>query len=104
LLTDYFPRFCTCLDGLKSGLRVRPEVLEQDKKQFTKRLPYWKETEEGAVRAEQRGDNDQPVQRPSNLGRFVMDAIKTAGKKEKVRSILPVCVWAAHCQAALVLP
>jgi hypothetical protein len=59
------------LDGIKTGMTVRPDVLKQDTARFQKRPPRWKETEEERERNEQ--TNEPNIKRPQELGKFIMD-------------------------------
>ena len=59
------------LDGIKTGMTVRPDILKQDTARFQKRPPTWKETEEDRERNEQ--TNEANIKRPKELGGFIMD-------------------------------
>ena len=72
------------MDGAKSGLRVKPEILKSDRQDYSRwRKPSWKESEEEKERAHEQ-NNSNPPNRLKNLGSFVMDVIKTAGAKAQV--------------------
>jgi RNA-dependent RNA polymerase len=77
-------RFCTSLDGLKKGMAVKEEVLKEDSRKFQKRSPEWKETKEewGQFFASCR--NESHLQRPTDLGRFIMDELYEQAKGEEV--------------------
>jgi hypothetical protein len=80
------------MDGAKSGLRVKPEILKADRQKYSRwRKPSWKESEEEKERAHKQG-NSNPPKRPSKLSDFVMDVIKAAGAKAQV-SFVPLFRW-----------
>ena len=68
------------LDGIKTGMTVRPEVLKQDTMRFQKRPPRWKETDEDRERNEQ--SNESNIKRPQELGRFIMDDLHKQAEVE----------------------
>jgi RNA-dependent RNA polymerase len=78
----YF-RFCLCLDGLKTGMTVKDEILKNDTKTYQKRPPEWKETEEERNQFLASGQNEKNLQRPKGLRRFIMDELHELGKGEK---------------------
>lgn len=67
--------FCHVLDSAKNGLTVLPEVLKTDIRNFQKRPPLWKETEDEVVHG-----NELNVVRPQSLSLFVMDVVSTEAK------------------------
>ena len=75
-------RFCMTLDGFKTGMTVRDEVLKQDTKTYQKRPPRWKETDEERDRFYASGLNEQNLQRPDFLGRFIMDELHKQAEEE----------------------
>ena len=68
------------LDGIKTGMTVRLEVLKQDTVRFQKRPPRWKETDEERERNEQ--SNESNIKRPQELGRFIMDDLHKQAEVE----------------------
>jgi RNA-dependent RNA polymerase len=79
-------RFCQCLDGIKTGLQIKPEVLRRDQATFKGRPPAWKET---AQDQKNRENNDcNPVRHIGILGKFVMDSLKERG--EKLKAMNPI--------------
>ena len=70
------------LDGFKTGMTVRDEVLKQDTKTYQKRPPRWKETDEERDRFNASGQNEQNLQRPHFLGRFIMDELHKQAEEE----------------------
>ena len=68
-------RFCTCLDGSKTGLAIDQGVLESDIKKYGRRAPAWAETPEEAQRADN-GSNDVNPKRPETLHGFIMDTLR----------------------------
>ena len=75
-------RFCMTLDGFKTGMTVREDVLKNDTKIYQKRPPKWKETEEERERFYASGQNEQNLPRPSFLGRFIMDELHKQAEEE----------------------
>ena len=71
------------LDGFKTGMTVRDEILKNDTKSYQKRSPEWRETDEEQVRSFSLSQNEQNLQRPSGLGLFVMDELYSQAKEEK---------------------
>ena len=59
------------LDGIKTGMTVSREILRLDSKQFQKRPPKWKESDEEKIRYET--TNELHPRRPPTLGKFIMD-------------------------------
>ena len=76
-------RFCSCLDGLKTGKIVKDEILKKDSKTYQKRPPEWKETEEELSQFLDSGQNEKNLQRPNRLGQFIMDELYDQAKEEK---------------------
>lgn len=74
--------FCIALDGFKSGMTVRDEVMKNDAKSYQKRPPKWKETEEERDRFHASGQNENNLQRPHSLGRFIMDELHKQAESE----------------------
>lgn len=70
------------LDGFKTGMTVREEVLKQDTKTYQKRPPTWKETEEERGRFYSSERNERNLQRPKQLGRFIMDELHKQAEEE----------------------
>ena len=70
------------LDGFKTGMTVREEVLKRDTKTYQKRPPKWKETEEERDRFHASGQNEQNLQRPNPLGQFIMDELHKQAENE----------------------
>lgn len=77
------------LDGAKTGLKIRPDVLSVDIKKWNKRPPKWKESDEDKemVMNGRANQNQNNLERPSNLPRFIMDIIYDQSKKEGDRII-----------------
>ncbi|KIM46105.1 hypothetical protein M413DRAFT_16853 [Hebeloma cylindrosporum] len=75
--------FCMVLDGIKTGMTVRSDVLKQDTARFQKRPPRWKETEEERERNEQ--TNEPNIKRPQELGKFIMDELLKQAEVEGKR-------------------
>ena len=75
-------RFCMALDGFKTGMTVREEILKKDTKNYQKRPPRWKETEEERERFYASGQNENNLQRPNFLGRFIMDELYKQAEEE----------------------
>ena len=44
--SSYLCRFCKVLDGSKTGLIVRPEIFQRDRKEWQYRTPYWRRSAE----------------------------------------------------------
>lgn len=59
------------LDGIKTGMSVSRDALRLDSKQFQKRPPKWKESDEEKIRYET--TNELHPRRPPTLGKFIMD-------------------------------
>ena len=78
----YF-RFCLCLDGLKTGMTVKEEILKKDSKTYQKRPPKWKETDEERDQFRASGWNETNLQRPDSLGQFIMDELNDQAKEEE---------------------
>jgi len=74
--------FCMTLDGFKTGMTVREDILKNDTKRYQKRPPRWKETEEERDRFHASGQNEQNLQRPNSLGRFIMDELHKQAEEE----------------------
>ncbi|KAF9569288.1 hypothetical protein CPC08DRAFT_701791 [Agrocybe pediades] len=74
--------FCMTLDGIKTGMTVKPEVLKRDTAKYQKRPPVWKETDEDREKFSMTGNNEKNVTRPSNLGRFIMDELHKQAQAE----------------------
>ncbi|RDB26117.1 RNA-dependent RNA polymerase 1 [Hypsizygus marmoreus] len=76
--------FNWCLDGAKTGLRIRPETLKKDKNEFYHgRRPRWK--------PEDPNSNSTCLESkdtPFNKGTFIMDALRTAVEKERTRILI----------------
>lgn len=70
------------LDGFKTGMTVREDVLKNDTKIYQKRPPKWKETDEERERFYASGQNEQNLQRPNFLGRFIMDELHKQAEEE----------------------
>jgi RNA-dependent RNA polymerase len=70
------------LDGFKTGMTVREDVLKNDTKTYQKRPPKWKETDEERERFYASGQNEQNLQRPNFLGRFIMDELNKQAEEE----------------------
>jgi RNA-dependent RNA polymerase len=77
-------RFCTILDGAKSGISVLPGVMQKDSLKFQKRAPQWKEI---AEEAKHQG-NELNIVRPASLSPFVMDTIFTQAKDHRDTKLL----------------
>jgi len=69
------------LDGGKTGMAVRPDVLSKDKKTYNKRPPVWKETDEDRENINRWEENQPNAIRPPKLSKFIMDTIYDYGKK-----------------------
>ena len=70
------------LDGFKTGMTVREDILKNDTKKYQKRPPRWKETDEERERFNASGQNEQNLQRPNSLGRFIMDELHKQAEEE----------------------
>ena len=70
------------LDGFKTGMTVREDILKSDTKTYQKRPPKWKETDEERDRFYASGQNEQNLQRPSCLKRFIMDELHKQAEEE----------------------
>ena len=70
------------LDGFKTGMTVREEILRNDMKSYQKRPPKWKETEEDRDRFHTSGQNEKNLERPKALGRFIMDVLHKQAENE----------------------
>ena len=70
------------LDGFKTGMTVREDVMKQDTRTYHKRPPKWKETDEERDRFYASGQNEQNLQRPNSLGRFIMDELHKQAEDE----------------------
>lgn len=75
------------LDGSKTGMTVRPEVLQSDTKAYGKRPPAWKETEEDRERKAQFPGNEVNLSRPPELRTFIMDVLHAHATTEGNRQI-----------------
>lgn len=78
------------LDGAKTGLTVKPEVLVKDTKAFQARPPKWKETEEEAHSFALSGANSVNLTRNKSLKAFIMDILHDEADAEgnrRLRSI-----------------
>jgi hypothetical protein len=71
------------LDGSKTGMTVQDEVLKKDTKDYQKRPPKWRETDEEKDRFFASGQNEKNLQRPKDLGVFIMDELYDQAKDEK---------------------
>jgi RNA-dependent RNA polymerase len=72
-----------CLDGLKTGMTVKEEILKKDSQTYQKRPPEWKETDEHRNQFLASGQNEKNLQRPSGLGKFIMDELYEQAREEK---------------------
>ncbi|RXW24663.1 hypothetical protein EST38_g1142 [Candolleomyces aberdarensis] len=72
--------FCMTLDGAKTGMTVKPEVLKKDQAKYGHRTPLWKETDE-EKESEEKSNRPHP-RRPISLGRFIMDELHAEAEKE----------------------
>ncbi|OCF57860.1 hypothetical protein L486_03881 [Kwoniella mangroviensis CBS 10435] len=74
--------FCHVLDARKSGLRVKPEKLREDKKRYGGDLEWklWKKGDEA-----ERIRNVNLLRREKGLGSFIMDKLKTQGEAHRTR-------------------
>lgn len=70
------------LDGVKTGMTVREEILKMDTKTYQKRAPKWKETDEDRDRFYNSCQNENNLQRPKSLGRFIMDELHKQAEDE----------------------
>lgn len=72
-------RFCTCLDGTKTGMTVKPEVLKSDRAMYSKTSgPKWRSKHSMSP------DSESYIvyaTRPKNLHMFIMDVIKNSAEK-----------------------
>ncbi|KDQ17270.1 hypothetical protein BOTBODRAFT_156039 [Botryobasidium botryosum FD-172 SS1] len=87
-------KFCTCLDGAKTGFKIKEEVRAKDALFLRKYGSLgWKESDEDA-QSKAIGGEVKYCRRPPELGTFVMDAIKGAAralKGEKLRALERTC-------------
>lgn len=67
-------RFCKVLDGGKSGLTVRRNILDIDRAKYDKRGPAWAESDKDRLREEQNCRHVIP-QRMVGLPEFIMDVV-----------------------------
>ena len=77
------------LDGAKTGLKVRQEVLMRDQQKYGRGIMHWKGTIQTELTSMGKGSNEPTIRRPSSLGQFVMDYLfdlaKTQGDSAKVQ-------------------
>jgi hypothetical protein len=64
-------------------MAVKEEVLKKDSREYQKRSPQWKETEEERGQFLASCRNESHLQRPSGLGRFIMDELYEQAKGEE---------------------
>ncbi|KAJ3882906.1 RNA dependent RNA polymerase-domain-containing protein [Lentinula edodes] len=83
--------FCHTLDGLKTGLKIKPEVWRNDVSRYDKGTMSWKESEtkgKGKKAVTTARMDNIIVERPSHLRPFIMDQLqmhaKAKGEKEKI--------------------
>ncbi|KAJ4498650.1 RNA dependent RNA polymerase-domain-containing protein [Lentinula lateritia] len=83
--------FCHTLDGLKTGLKIKPEVWRNDISRYDKGTMSWKESEskgKGKKAVTTARMDNIIVERPSHLRPFIMDQLqmhaKAKGEKEKI--------------------
>ena len=74
-------RFTTCLDSIKTGLRVQPEIFAMDSRKWNRPRPYSMQKMDESDRNENRAE--LPFKRPKALGSFVLDSIKERGEQLK---------------------
>ncbi|KAJ3843405.1 RNA dependent RNA polymerase-domain-containing protein [Lentinula raphanica] len=83
--------FCHTLDGLKTGLKIRPEIWRRDTSRYDNGPMTWKESDTKGKRkntlSTARMDN-KLIERPAHLKPFIMDRLrkhaKGKGDKERV--------------------
>ncbi|KLO18824.1 hypothetical protein SCHPADRAFT_993271 [Schizopora paradoxa] len=74
--------FCNVLDGSKTGLRVKKDVLKADMNKLFGLPPEWRTTAEAKGQEQQPSrDNKVAVKRSKGHKRFIMDIIMEEGKK-----------------------
>ncbi|KZT43218.1 hypothetical protein SISSUDRAFT_1116585 [Sistotremastrum suecicum HHB10207 ss-3] len=71
--------FNTCLDGIKTGLRVKKEVYETDKRMYLRPLPPCMAKASREPRGETGGSNTVHRNRHPSLKGFVLDRLMEAG-------------------------
>jgi hypothetical protein len=76
------------LDGAKSGMTVKPEVMKEDQQKYGHRTPRWKETEEEKESEGQK--NRHHPRRPTSLGRFIGDELYAEAEKEGDKWLLKI--------------
>ena len=76
-----YNRFTTCLDSIKTGLRVQPEIFALDSRKWNRPRPYSMQKMDESDRNENRAE--LPFKRPKALGSFVLDSIKERGEQLK---------------------
>lgn len=81
IANNVYGRFCTCLDGSKTGLIVKQKVMDEDSKKYNRRPPAWAETSDEAASFAAFGSNDLHPSRPDNLHAFIMDTLRREANK-----------------------
>ena len=78
-------RFCAVLDGTKSGLVLKPERIEADRKLYKRRPAAWRETDEDKKIYELTMSNELNLRRGEEVKEiaFIMDVIKLAGERKR---------------------
>ncbi|KAL6305950.1 RNA dependent RNA polymerase-domain-containing protein, partial [Sparassis latifolia] len=79
--------FCAVLDGIKTGVSVKPEKYSSHLKQYKGHLPEWKETPEDRQRNERNGSNILYLRRNEHLPRFIMDELCRRFKEESQKKL-----------------
>ncbi|EAU84823.2 RNA-directed RNA polymerase [Coprinopsis cinerea okayama7 len=76
--------FCLTLDGSKTGMKVKKDVLDRDSREFNHRAPAWKETEEEKDKMMHNSNSNQlNLKRPKNLPTFIMDHLYQASASNR---------------------
>lgn len=80
---EIYLRFCNVLDGSKTGLRVKRDVLKVDMShpKLFGRPPDWRESANSKGQDKTRQDNLSTIKRPQHHKKFIMDIILSEGKK-----------------------
>ncbi|KAL5519334.1 hypothetical protein ACEPAH_1017 [Sanghuangporus vaninii] len=72
--------FTTCLDSVKSGLRIKDSVFKKDSKRWNAPRPECMQTNDESARNQYRTGVGRRLNRPRNLGPFVLETLKKCAK------------------------
>ncbi|KAL5494878.1 hypothetical protein ACEPAI_340 [Sanghuangporus weigelae] len=73
--------FTTCLDSVKSGLRIKDSVFKEDSKRWNAPRPECMQTNDESARNQYRAGVGRRLNRPRNLGPFVLETLKKCAKE-----------------------